>query len=293
MSETTVAQLLKRAQQDGLDRLDAQLLLLHAGGHAVHDRAWLLTHDQDTVVPVVRSAFESLVQRRNAGEPVAYITGHKEFFGLALQVDPRVLVPRPDTETLVEWALQCLQSLAAPTVIDLGTGSGAIALAIKHACADAQVTALDTSTQALAVARTNAQRLALELQWAQGNWLDGIAQRFDLIVSNPPYIADADPHLAQLQHEPVLALRSGTDGLDAIRHLVRQAPAHLSTNGWLLLEHGWDQATAVRALLAQAGFTDVTSRKDLAGIERCSGGRLASIHAAVPAPYRAAHKDSS
>lgn len=274
----TPARLLAHATEQGLDRLDAQLLLLHALGRAAHDRAWLLAHDTDALPATVQTAFDACVQRRIDGEPVAYITGHKEFFGLDLQVDKRVLVPRPDTETLVEWALSLLplppgEGMPVRQIIDLGTGSGAIALALKHVRPDLQLTAVDTSADALAVARANAQRLRLDVAFTQGNWLESIHKQFDLIVSNPPYIAAQDRHLKDLRHEPLQALASGADGLDDIRRIITQARAHLHPGGWLLLEHGWDQATAVRALLIAAGFEDVQSRRDLAGIERCSGGR--------------------
>lgn len=256
----------------GVDRLDAQLLLLHALGRAASERAWLLAHDTDTLADGSWSAFERLCNRRVAGEPVAYLVGEKEFHGLGLQVDTRVLVPRPDTETLVEWALQCLDGRTAPAVLDLGTGSGAIALAIQHARQDARVAAVDASADALAVARANADRLGLPVRFAQADWLDGADRGLDLIVSNPPYIVAGDPHLAALRHEPLQALVSGADGLDDIRRIVRAAPNHLKDGGWLLLEHGYDQAGAVRRLLADRGFEAVQSRDDLAGIARCSGG---------------------
>lgn len=265
----------------GLARLDAQLLLLYALGRPPQDRAWLLAHDRETLTSEVERAFMQLVQRRASGMPLAYLTGMHEFYGLPLAVDARVLDPRPDTETLVDWALDLLPDHStcagdAPCeVIDLGTGSGAIALALKHARPELLVSAVDASADALTVARANAQRLGLTVSFRQGNWLGGIDQHFDLIVSNPPYLAEDDPHLAQLVHEPRQALTSGTDGLDAIRTIVKQAPSHLRPGGWLLLEHGWQQAEAVRGLLAQAGFTEVQSRQDLAGIERCSGGRWA------------------
>lgn len=258
----------------GLERLDAQLLLLHVLGRPPHDRAWLLAHDGDMLDHEAELRYLDLARRRAAGVPLAYLTGVREFYGLALQVDARVLDPRPDTETLVDWALECLQDLSSPTVIDLGTGSGAIALALKAQHPDAQVSALDASADALAVAQGNARCLQLDLRFRQGSWLDGIDEHYDLIVSNPPYIAEGDPHLAQLEHEPRLALTSGPDGLDAIRAIIAQAPTHLKAGGWLLLEHGWDQAAAVRALLGAAGLTGVQSRRDLAGIERCSGGQL-------------------
>ncbi|MDH5206467.1 MAG: peptide chain release factor N(5)-glutamine methyltransferase [Hylemonella sp.] len=255
----------------GLDRLDAQLLLLHALGRPQTDRAWLLAHDTDALEADAHRRYADLTGRRAAGVPLAYLTGQREFYGLMLQVDPRVLDPRPDTETLVDWALERLPPQGS--VIDLGTGSGAIALAIQSQRPDARVIAIDASADALAVAQANAQRLRLAVRFEQHDWLSGVQGRFDLIVSNPPYIAEGDPHLDKLGHEPSMALSSGADGLNAIRTLIAQAPAHLQADGWLLLEHGWDQATTVRALLAQAGFTQVQSRADLAGIERCSGGQ--------------------
>ncbi|HEY0824027.1 MAG TPA: peptide chain release factor N(5)-glutamine methyltransferase [Ramlibacter sp.] len=256
----------------GLARLDAQLLLLHALERAPGERAWLIAHDEDQLGPAQEQAFLALCRRRAAGEPLAYLTGHKEFFGLPLRVDARVLDPRPDTETLVEWSLEVLRDRAAPRVIDLGTGSGAIALAIQSARPDAVVEAVDRSGDALAVAQANAARLGLAVRFRQAHWLEG-AGRYDLIASNPPYVAEADPHLPALAHEPREALVAGADGLEDLRAIVAAAPAHLLPGGWLLLEHGWDQAQAVRALLQSAGFTDVGSRADLAGIPRCSGGR--------------------
>ena len=270
----TVAQALVWAMARGLERLDAQLLLLHTLGRDEHDRAWLLAHDTDALADTVHTTMQATVCRRAAGEPLAYITGHKEFYGLDLVVDARVLVPRPDTETLVDWTLEILAGTNSPPpqrIIDLGTGSGAIALALKHTRPDLQVSAVDFSTDALAVAQTNAQRLQLDVQWAQGSWLSGVSGDFNLIVSNPPYIARTDAHLSALTHEPLQALASGADGLDDIRTIITQAPAHLLPSGWLLLEHGYNQAAAVRALLTAAGLQDAQSRRDLAGIERCSG----------------------
>lgn len=269
---STVAQALAAAVALGVDRLDAQLLLLHALGRAPHDRAWLLAHDTDAISEAAWSALSAQLPRRLAGEPVAYLLGEKEFHGLGLQVDARVLVPRPDTETLVDWALQCLEGRKAPQVLDLGTGSGAIALALQHARPDALVDAVDASADALAVAKANAQRLGLPVRFRQAHWLDGAAGGYAVIASNPPYIAAGDPHLAALQHEPLAALVAGPDGLADIRQIVQQAPAHLADGGWLLLEHGHDQAAAVRQLLGARGFADVQSRDDLAGIQRCSGG---------------------
>lgn len=292
----TVAQTLLQLQRQGLDRLDAQLLLLHVLHQAPHHRAWLLAHDTDPINAETLQQLNLLAARRQQGEPLAYLTGHKEFYGLDLQVDARVLVPRPDTETLVDWALAVLQSVPAeatpdgapgtfptdtrhPTaahlsVLDLGTGSGAIALALKATRPALTVSALDYSADALAVARTNAQRLHLDIHFQQGAWLTGVVGQYHAIVSNPPYIAAQDAHLSALTFEPLQALASGEDGLDDLRQIISQAPAHLHVGGWLLLEHGYDQASAVRALLRAAGFGNVQSRQDLSGIERCSGGQM-------------------
>ena len=268
----TPALALAQAAAQGVARLDAQLLLLHVLGRPASDRGWLIAHDDEELPATVASAYEALCRRRADGEPLAYLTGEKEFFGLPLAVDARVLVPRPDTETLVEWALEVLRDVPAPRVVDLGTGSGAIALALQSARADAHVEAVDRSAGALAVASANARRLRLPLTFRQAHWLEG-AGSYDLIVSNPPYVAAADPHLRDLRHEPLSALAAGADGLDDLRAIVAAAPAHLRPGGWLLLEHGYDQAPAVRDLLASARFRQVASRDDLAGIARCSGGR--------------------
>jgi len=278
MNPLTITQALLSAQSQGLDRLDAQLLILRALARPAHDRAWLLAHDGDAMTPAAMATFEASVQRRVKGEPVAYILGHKAFFGLDLRVDARVLVPRPDTETLVEWALDVLAAMPAPdlSVLDLGTGSGAIALALKHTRPALRVHATDYSQAALQVAQDNAQRLNLDVRFSQGSWLAALSddgQRFHVIASNPPYIASHDTHLAALTHEPLQALASGVDGLDDIRAIIARAPDHLYPGGWLLLEHGYDQAAAVRQLLTAAGFEAVHSRQDLSGIERCSGGR--------------------
>lgn len=278
--QPTCAQALGAAQALGLDRLDAQLLLLHALGKPATARAWLLAHDTDELTERIAERLRAFSLRRASGEPLAYIVGSKEFFGLDLQVDARVLVPRPDTETLVHWSLEVLQTPAMPArpqILDLGTGSGAIALAIAHSLKasdrEARVVAVDASVGALAVARENARRLQLELEFWESDWLTGVSGYFHLIASNPPYIASADPHLVALAHEPLPALAAGTDGLEDIRKIVTQAPGHLEPGGWLLLEHGYDQAAAVRGLLADQGFSQVQSRSDLAGIARCSGGQ--------------------
>ena len=272
MSAITVTQAMQQALAQGLPRIDAQLLLLHTLGQSLDARAWLLTHDGDVLAAEAQRHFEALCQRRLAGEPVAYLTGRKEFYGLPLQVDARVLDPRPDTETLVDWALQLLpgdgQGLR---IADLGTGSGAIALALQQQRPQAEVWAVDASEDALAVARANAERLQLPLRLACSDWLSALEGQFDAIVTNPPYIREDDPHMAALRHEPRQALTSGADGLNDIRRIVQAAPAYLN-GGWLLIEHGWDQAIAVRELLSVRGFAQVQSREDLAGIERASGG---------------------
>jgi release factor glutamine methyltransferase len=275
----TLSQALTAAAALGLERLDAQLLLLHAIGRPETDRAWLLAHDDDSLEPAQHELFLRLCQRRAAGEPLAYIAGHKEFFGLRLAVDKRVLVPRPDTETLVEWALAVIPGLTpdpcldSPLVLDLGTGSGAIALAIKKHWPAARVEGVDASAGALEVAGANARALGLDVSFRQASWLDANEARYDLIVSNPPYVAEGDPHLAALTHEPLAALAAGSDGLDDIRTIIGQARSHLLRGGWLLLEHGWDQAKTVRELLTATGFGQVASRRDIQGIERCSGGQ--------------------
>lgn len=284
-SPPTLAQTLADLQAQGLDRLDAQLLLLHVLGQPTQQRGWLLAHDTDRLAQEPATRLKVLALRRLAGEPLAYLTGHKAFFGLDLQVDARVLDPRPDTETLVDWALELLTPAATaqtgrptqPRVLDLGTGSGAIALALKASLPALQVHAVDLSTDALSVAQANAQRLQLDVTFSQGAWFQGLSNTehtFDCIVSNPPYIAALDPHLAALTHEPLQALASGPDGLDDLRQIISHAPTFLKPGGHLLLEHGFDQAPAVRELLTLAGFAQVQSRRDLAGIERCSGGQF-------------------
>lgn len=268
-----VAQALADARALGVPRLDAQLLLART---LQRPRAWLIAHDDAPLSAAQQQGFEAGCGRRAAGEPLAYVLGEREFHGLKLQVNPAVLVPRPDTETLVDWGLALLAAMPqpGPAVADLGTGSGAIALALKHGHAAARVSAVELSPTALEVARANGSRLGLDVQWHAGSWWQPLhGQRFDLVLSNPPYIADGDAHLLALRHEPLQALSPGGDGLSALRHIVQQAAPHLAPGGWLLLEHGHDQADAVCAMLHRAGFRDVTSRTDLAGHRRCSGGR--------------------
>jgi len=276
----SLATALADAGATGLERLDAQWLLGHL---LAKPRGWLIAHDGDLLDGETDRRYAALCARRAAGEPLAYLVGEREFHGLALQVSPAVLIPRPDTETLVDWALALLAQPplcdpATPAVLDLGTGSGAIALAVKQACPRCQLSATDRSADALDQAQANAARLGLPTTFLAGDWWDAVPdQQFELVLSNPPYIAAGDPHLAALRHEPLQALTPGGDGLDAIRQIVAGATAHLRPPGWLLLEHGWDQAAAVRALLQDAGFDEVQSRRDLAGHERCTGGRLAAL----------------
>lgn len=254
-------------------RLEAQILLCHV---IQQPRSWLAGHDRDPTHPGQAAAFAALLQRRLQGEPIAYILGEREFYSFNFKVTPAVLIPRPETELLVELALERLPADRPCRVLDLGSGSGAVAVTLALHRPQAEVVAVDQSAPALEVAQENAQRLgAGNLRLIQGDWysaLDG--EKFDLIVSNPPYIAATDPHLAQgdLRFEPAAALASGADGLDDIRAIVRGAAAHLHSGGWLLFEHGYDQAAACRELLAQAGFEQVASAADLAGIERVSYG---------------------
>lgn len=268
-----LAQALRQLQDRGLNRLESQMLVLHALGREPGDRAWLLSHEDHPIDATTGRLLCAFAERRRLGEPMAYIIGHKDFHALRLRVDARVLDPRDDTETLVDWALD-LPLPQAAQVLDLGTGSGAIALALALARPSWQVTGSDASSDALEVARHNGAQHALNVQWVSGDWLVPFSGRaFDLIASNPPYIADNDPHLARLRHEPLSALASGPDGLRDLRAIIAQAPAHLNPGGWLLLEHGHDQAPEVRRLMDQAGFEGIESRRDLAGIERCTAGR--------------------
>jgi len=269
----SVGAALAQARALGLERLDAQLLLAHL---LQRPRAWLIAHDQAPLSTEQQQAYLAGCRRRADGEPLAYLLGEREFHGLMLRVTPAVLVPRPDTETLVDWALELLATplAAQPEVADLGTGSGAIALALKHRHPAARVSAVECSAPALAVARANAAQHGLQVDWQLGSWWQPLAgRRFHLVASNPPYVADDDPHLAALRHEPALALTPGGNGLSALAQIVHGAPAHLHGAGWLLLEHGHEQADAVRRLLADAGFEAVQTRTDLAGRPRCSGAR--------------------
>ncbi|MFW5431858.1 MAG: peptide chain release factor N(5)-glutamine methyltransferase [Methylophilaceae bacterium] len=281
--------------------LEARLLLQHLLNV---NRAWLISHDTDAVESHTQISYETLVERRVNGEPIAYILGEREFYGLQLKVTPDTLIPRPDTETLVEAALAKTPSLSLPRrresshastskqkpldsrlrgndllrVLDLGTGTGAIALAIAKHCPHAEVTAVDASESALKVAQENAQNLNIpNVQFVHSNWFDALEkQTFDVIVSNPPYIEETDSHLSQgdLRFEPVSALASGKDGLNDSRKIIQQAPAHLKPNGWLMLEHGHNQAAAVATLLKESGFVDINHALDLAGIQRVTLGSI-------------------
>lgn len=254
-----------------LDPLENRILLCHALGLT---RVGLITQSQRAVTAAEAGALAQLVERRQRGEPIAYIVGRREFFGLDFQVTDAVLIPRPDTELLVELAIERLPLRAR--VLDMGTGSGAISVALAHSRPDAGVSALDVSAAALAVARANASANRASVRFIRSDWFGAIeGERFDMIVSNPPYIAGGDEHLSQgdLRFEPAGALTDHADGLSALRIIIAGARAHLEPQGWLLMEHGYDQAAEVRALLAAHGYAEVQSWRDLAGIERVSGGR--------------------
>jgi len=254
-----------------LDPVDQRILVCHALGIS---RTALITQSDRVLTADEAARVAELLERRHDGEPVAYIVGQREFFGLDFETTPAVLIPRPDTELLVELALVRLPPRGR--VLDMGTGSGAIAVAIAHGRPDASVTALDVSQEALAVATRNAQRNSAKVRFLHSDWYSAVeGEQFDLIVSNPPYIADGDRHLSEgdLRFEPSGALTDFADGLSALRTIIAGAPARLAPGSWLLMEHGYDQAQAVRALLSSAGYTEVQSWQDLAGIERVSGGR--------------------
>ena len=273
---SSIADLMRHSE---LAAIDARVLLRAALG--VND-AYLIVHASEAVSPALCDQFRALAARRTAGEPVAYLVGEREFYGRPFAVSPAVLIPRPETELLVELALERLPPTHSNHVLDLGTGSGCIAISIALERPRAHVTATDASDAALGVARGNALRLnAGNVTFAAGDWFEGFdalrgldSARFDVIVSNPPYIAEGDAHLTQgdLRFEPGMALTGEADGLGCIRSIVAHAADYLLPGGWLLLEHGYDQAAACRALLADAGFTQAQSWRDLAGIARVSGG---------------------
>ncbi len=272
---TRIDALLREARQR-MDAADAELLVCHALGKS---RSWLFAHADEVLDDTKAQEVRELIARRADGEPVAYLTGSRGFWRFNLRVTPATLIPRPETERLVELALQRLPESGALTLADLGAGSGAIALALAMERPSARVIAVDVSAQALEVARGNAAALGLgRVEFRQGDWFAPLADEcFDLIASNPPYIESDDPHLRQgdLRYEPANALASGEDGLDAIRTIVREAPSHLRPGGWLLIEHGWMQGEAVRALLQSAGLIEVATEQDWEGRDRVSLARRA------------------
>jgi len=282
---STIRQLLTEAQRQlaaALElpltdaRVDAQILMRRALGNV--SRAQLIAYDNAAPALVQADVFSALLQRRLRGEPIAYILGEREFYGLNLTVTPDVLIPRPDTETLVEAALARIPQSKPCRVLDLGTGSGAIAIAIAAQCPQAHVMGIDRSVGAVQVASENARRLQIgNIEFKVSDWFSAVGDaQFDMIVSNPPYIAAGDPHLSQgdLRFEPPTALASGADGLEDIRHLASEAPQYLASGGWLMLEHGYDQAARVAQLLVGAGLAEVASVADLSGIMRVTLGRM-------------------
>ena len=251
----------------GIDPRDARILLAEVCGFS---QASLVASADRDIPDSVLEKYRSIVERRKSGEPVAYILGRKEFYGLDLSVNPSVLIPRPETELLVELAI----ARDPDSVLDLGTGSGAVALAIKHERPGCSVVAVDADLSALNTAKRNASKLNLEIDFRHGRWFEPVkGERFQLIVSNPPYVVEGDPHLEELRYEPRGALTAGPEGLDCIRDIVKGAPGHILPDGWLLLEHGMGQERAVRDLLAESGFASVTTWPDLAGTPRVSGGK--------------------
>lgn len=256
-------------------RLDAEILLAHTLNV---ERSYLYTWPDKHMLPAEMRAFASLLQQRISGTPVAYLTGMREFWSLSLKVSPATLIPRPETETLVEQALQIIPADADWHILDLGTGSGAIALALAHERPQCRITATDNSAEALAVAKANADQLGINtVTFLHGNWFENLDENhFQIIVSNPPYICEQDPHLKQgdVQYEPVSALTAGPDGLDCLRHILCDARKHLNAPGYILLEHGYDQAAAVRHLLHQHGYSAMKCVKDTAGQPRVSLGHV-------------------
>ena len=265
----TAKELLERAP---IERTEAEMLLAHVLGV---QRAWLFSHGDERLAPDNADAFMAHARARANGEPLAYLMGYRDFWSLRLIVDQHVLIPRRETEHLVEWALECLDT-GEQRVLDLGTGSGAIALACKSERPDLLITGTDQSEQALACARRNSEALGLDVAWRQGSWFDPVDEAgWDLVVSNPPYIGAHDTHLTQgdLPAEPDSALIGGETGLEMLEHIVTEAPSYLRSHGWLLLEHGFDQAEQVRALLTNRGFSNVAMREDWSGQPRISGGQ--------------------
>lgn len=254
-------------------RLDAELLLTHVTGN---DRCWIHAHSDSLLSTENAREFELLIRKRRSGLPIAYLTGQREFWSLSLQVTKETLIPRPETEHLVEQALALIPDNTSLEIADLGTGAGAVALAIASERPVCRIVASDISSAAVQVAMYNARSLQLaNLMFVNSDWLKAFKSKFDVIVSNPPYVREKDPHLEKgdVRHEPRLALAAGDDGLACLRDIIRQATCHLRANGWLLLEHGHDQGAAVRALLAESGYALINTYNDLAGQERISNGQ--------------------
>lgn len=253
---------------------EARILL----GHALRvGPPWIIARGRDPVAEGEARAVEALFARRRAGEPIAYLTGEREFRGLSLRVNPGVLIPRPETELLVEQVLDIVKGRTVPRIVDLGTGSGAIAVAVAHARPDADVWASDTSADAIEIASANAARHAVSIRFIRGDWLDALGEeRFEVIASNPPYVPEGDPHLAEgdVRYEPRAALVGGADGLDCIRRIASDARTRLVPGGWLVLEHGFDQGTACVRLLTGLGYTTVSDSDDLAGLPRVCKGQF-------------------
>ena len=278
VSTTGPVSIARALRESGLEVCDARLLLQAALGV---NRAYLAAHHDQILGPRQAALFEELVQRRRAGEPTAYILGEREFYGMNLKITPAVLIPRPETELLVELALERIPEAQSCKVLELGTGSGNIALALARYRPLARITAVDCSEEALAVARQNAVKLlgteSRSIVFTKSDWFNALGgETFDFIISNPPYVASDDAHLrkSDVRFEPRQALSGGADGLDCIRRIVREAPLHLRKGGWLLFEHGYDHAHACLELLAQSGFARLFCSKDLAGIPRVSGGQI-------------------
>ena len=273
---TTIAEALARAKALGLELLDAQVLLSHC---LACSRSHLIAHAEVKLAESDQERFDLYASRRARGEPLAYLIGEKEFHGLTLQVSPSVLIPRPETEHLVDWGIEILQAFQGcgvqPRVVDLGTGSGAIGLAIKHAFPAVCVEAVDISAEALRMANANGTRLGLEVSfYASEWWAATAAHTYHLALCNPPYLAGNDPHLNALFAEPLSALTTGGQGHESASDVIRGAPAHLQPGGWLLMEHGFDQADFIRQLFHEQGFVQIQTRVDLAGRERCTGARI-------------------
>ncbi|MCC5792340.1 MAG: peptide chain release factor N(5)-glutamine methyltransferase [Legionellaceae bacterium] len=275
--KTVLAEAARTLSNSASPRLDAQLLLMHI---LAKPRSWLIAHDDDSVSEAQCDAFLALIAQRAQGIPLAYLTGHKEFWSLSLKVNAHTLIPRPETERLVELTLETLAGRTHCQLLELGCGSGAISIALAHERPDWQITAVDYSAPALALAQENVQRCGIQnIRLLQSDWFSQLTktETFDAIISNPPYIAEGDPHLNRedIRHEPLIALVGGADGLEAIRHIIAHSPHYLKAQGWLLLEHGYDQRLAVHQLL-QPHFGQIQCWRDLAGVDRVSMGQLHS-----------------